>query len=145
MTVVMLQLRECLAKLQGSCQLMVELMAAVNVTHVYYTNLAHLIRNLVTKVTDTVSNASQICACCCTIEIACCSIQLPVVLECKVQREERDYGLTAPVMQRHCPLFVVQFSMNSFKKSELHLPIDCAFSMVLLLIMLADSSEQSFP
>ena len=54
MTVVMLQLRECLAKLQGSCQLMVELMAAVNVTHVYYTNLAHLIRNLVTKVTDTV-------------------------------------------------------------------------------------------
>ena len=90
MTVVMLQLRECLAKLQGSCQLMVELMAAVNVTHVYYTNLAHLIRNLVTKVTDTVSNASQICACCCTIEIACCSIQLPVVLELQdAERGER--------------------------------------------------------
>lgn len=62
-----------------------------------------------------------------------------------MQREERDYGHTAPVMQRHCPLFAVQFSMNSFQKSELHLPIDCAFSMVLLLIMLADSSEQSFP
>ena len=55
MTVVMLQLRECLAKLQGSSQLMVELMAAVGATPVHYTNLAHLIRNLVTKVTHTVS------------------------------------------------------------------------------------------
>ncbi|KAL0024218.1 hypothetical protein WJX77_009326 [Trebouxia sp. C0004] len=45
----MLQLRECLAKLQGSCKLMVKLMAAVDVTPVYYINLAHLIRNLVTK------------------------------------------------------------------------------------------------
>ncbi len=49
-TVVILQLRECLAKLQGSSQLMVELMAAVDATPVHYTNLAHLIRNLVTKV-----------------------------------------------------------------------------------------------
>ncbi len=56
MTVFMLQLRECLAKLQGSGQLMVELMAAVDVTPVYYINLAHLIRNLVTKVTRTVSH-----------------------------------------------------------------------------------------
>jgi hypothetical protein len=56
MPVIMLQLRECLAKLQDSCKLMVELMAAVDVAPVYYINLAHLIRNLVTKVTHTVSH-----------------------------------------------------------------------------------------
>lgn len=80
-TVIELQLRECLAKLQGSCQLMVELMAAVGATPVYYTNLAHLIRNLVTKVTHTVSHTGQFCACCCTIASACYSFLLLVVLE----------------------------------------------------------------
>ncbi|DBA89774.1 TPA: hypothetical protein ACH3X2_004649 [Trebouxia sp. C0005] len=43
------QLRECLAKFQGFCRLMVERMAAVNMASVYYINLVHLIRNLVTK------------------------------------------------------------------------------------------------
>ncbi len=60
MTVIMLQLRECLAKLQGSCRLMAELMAAVGATPVYYTNLAHLIRNLVTKVTHTGSRTGML-------------------------------------------------------------------------------------
>ncbi len=87
---IMLQLRECLAKLQGSCQLMVELMAAVGATPVYYTNLAHLIRNLVTKVTHTVSRTGQFYACCCAIESACCSYLLLVVLELQgAERGER--------------------------------------------------------
>lgn len=55
-TVIMLQLRECLAKFQGFCRLMVERMAAVNMASVYYINLVHLIRNLVTKVTRTASH-----------------------------------------------------------------------------------------